>query len=247
MTDDVRRQRLIVSALMALLFAAAAAVEFDALQGDPSADMRAASSNGGTDLQAVIAPLNDTVSNCTQVQLISSGSIVPDGAEIVATLWEVTHEEVTHDFSTANMYFLFEDLGLYKIKLTIWDSEGNSSVDFTAVISVTDYDVDGLPDWWEVHYFGSLNASAQDDVDGDGWTNLQEYTTGRSPVVADAAEPTRSSSFLEDNWRYILIAVLAILAAVLALLYPKYRKKRKEIEKKKIQYAIDIDKSLKED
>jgi hypothetical protein len=52
----------------------------------------------------------------------------------------------------------------------------------------------GLPDSWELPYFGSLNASgngANGDPDGDGFTNLQEYRAGLNPLVYDALRFTQ--------------------------------------------------------
>ena len=48
-----------------------------------------------------------------------------------------------------------------------------------------DQDQDGLPDWWEMLYFGNLNQTANGDPDGDGLTNLQEYQLGTNPTLAD--------------------------------------------------------------
>jgi Big-like domain-containing protein/carboxypeptidase family protein/beta-propeller repeat-containing protein/IPT/TIG domain-containing protein len=45
-----------------------------------------------------------------------------------------------------------------------------------------DSDGDGLPDNWELQYFGNLNQGANGDPDGDGVTNLQEYQQGRNPT-----------------------------------------------------------------
>jgi len=48
-----------------------------------------------------------------------------------------------------------------------------------------DSDQDGLPDNWEMAYFGSLIASPGGDPDGDGKTNLQEFENGTNPLVPD--------------------------------------------------------------
>jgi len=59
---------------------------------------------------------------------------------------------------------------------------GVASNSLTFAVGDTDVDADGLPDWWEALYFGNLNQGANDDPDGDGITNLQEYQQGRNPT-----------------------------------------------------------------
>jgi subtilisin family serine protease len=46
-----------------------------------------------------------------------------------------------------------------------------------------DSDANGLSDWWESRYFGSVTsgASTTDDLDGDGWTNLGEFLDNADP------------------------------------------------------------------
>lgn len=44
-----------------------------------------------------------------------------------------------------------------------------------------DADHDGLPDFWEIAYFGNITPSPTDDPDGDGRSNLQEYQQGSDP------------------------------------------------------------------
>ena len=39
----------------------------------------------------------------------------------------------------------------------------------------------GLPDSWEITYFGNLNQTATGDFDGDGVSNLQEFLDGTNP------------------------------------------------------------------
>ena len=55
-----------------------------------------------------------------------------------------------------------------------------------------DKDKDGLPDDWEIFYFGDLEQGANDDPDGDGLTNLQEYNLSAS--MRDASDTDTSYS-----------------------------------------------------
>lgn len=52
-----------------------------------------------------------------------------------------------------------------------------------------DSDGDGIPDFWELRYSHLANwldsSDADDDLDGDGYTNLQEYLNGLSPDNRD--------------------------------------------------------------
>ena len=41
----------------------------------------------------------------------------------------------------------------------------------------------GLPDWWQMEYFGNLLEPTNGDFDGDGITDLQAYTNGADPNV----------------------------------------------------------------
>lgn len=46
----------------------------------------------------------------------------------------------------------------------------------------------GLPDSWEMQYFGNLNQTATGDYDGDGVDNLQEFLDGTNPTNAASAD-----------------------------------------------------------
>lgn len=54
--------------------------------------------------------------------------------------------------------------------------------------AVADTDADGLPDWWEQLYFANPTAAVSgQDSDGDGFTNLQEFSAATDPTTAASA------------------------------------------------------------
>jgi len=71
---------------------------------------------------------------------------------------------------------------------------------------------DGIPDWWMLKYFGHATGQpsdlsrAQDDADGDGLSNGQEYLTGTDPtnfnsVLALQVSPvTGASNAVSLTW-----------------------------------------------
>ena len=55
------------------------------------------------------------------------------------------------------------------------------------LVRTLDTDNDGLPDDWEMFYFGNLDQGANDDSDGDGVSNLNEDRAGTDPTQATSA------------------------------------------------------------
>jgi len=54
--------------------------------------------------------------------------------------------------------------------------------------SFADSDSDGLPDVWEIQFFGNLAQGAGGDPDGDGVNNLTEFRQGRHPMAGAVAD-----------------------------------------------------------
>lgn len=193
---------------------------------------------------AVIGWLPNEVSNGTWWNLDASQSTDPD-AIITNYTWSITINNATTYIYAMGESFKFKALGLYKILLTVRDSNGNSSTAFTAVYSIIDLDGDALPDWWEVKYFGSIpEQSGSDDYDHDGYTNLQEYASGTDPTVKDA-QPTLIEN-LKANWMY-LAAIAAVIVAIAIALWPIMKKRRKQEEKKTVEAALEIERALQGD
>lgn len=59
------------------------------------------------------------------------------------------------------------------------------SVFFTTPAYADDTDGDGLPDSWEMSYFGDLDEGTYDDPDTDDYPNIVEYQLATSPILAN--------------------------------------------------------------
>jgi len=235
-----------VACAFSMVFSAALILQTYEVVG-PEGCMRAEVLQDPDAPSAVIAPLPSEISNGTLWYLDGSGSHTSDPSRsIVNYTWEIYFRtgETTQYIYAKKQQFMFRDLGLYIITLTVTDSLGLTGTTFTAVYSILDSDSDGLPDWWEMYYFNSLDQSGSDDADGDGWTNLQEYANGLDPEEGDP-QPGLVQD-LKESWYYLVILAVAIVVAILLML-PFFRRRRKEQEDKKISAAIEIERALDED
>jgi hypothetical protein len=52
---------------------------------------------------------------------------------------------------------------------------------FLRAKSWVDNDGQGLPDWWQLNYFGQTGVDAWADLDGDGLSNIEEFYRGTNP------------------------------------------------------------------
>lgn len=66
---------------------------------------------------------------------------------------------------------------------------------------VPDLDSDGLPDTWELQYFGDINQSPESDFDSDGLSNLLEFALASNPANP-VSVPVYSTGLHQDTESY---------------------------------------------
>jgi len=193
---------------------------------------------------AVITPLPDYVSNGSWYDLNGTSSYDTNGGLIKDWYWEISLG-TTVETSHASLHrYLFKEVGLYKINLTVTDSQNQSNRSFTAVVAVLDKDGDNMPDWWELNYMETVNESGTGDFDSDGYTNLEEYARGTDPGELDP-QPGFVDEMV-DHW-YVFVLAAAVIVGIILAIWPFLKRRRKVTEKKKIAAAIAIDRALEQE
>lgn len=91
----------------------------------------------------------------------------------------------------------------------------NSVNDFNSITETVihysvpaDTDNDGLPDVWELFYFGNLTNTPAGDPDGDGQSNAYEFLHGTDPTVFNVSGDTDGDG-LPDSWEMAHFGTLA--------------------------------------
>ena len=90
-----------------------------------------------------------------------------------------------------------------------------------------DSDDDGLSDNWEQKYFGNLNKNAEDDSDGDGFTNLQEYKENTDPSDENDYPEKQDGKLITT----VLIAIGVVLIAIILVWFFAIRPRKLKPEK----------------
>ena len=78
--------------------------------------------------------------------------------------------------------------GVYELRFKASDGDLYSERRTTLTIyGSIDSDGDGLPDEWEMSYFGTLDRNGTGDYDGDGVSDYLEYLYGTDPTIVENA------------------------------------------------------------
>ncbi len=181
------------------------------------------------------------------------------------------------EFVGLNGRWNFPSAGSYMITLRVVDSAGNyiqaqKNITVSGVRDDDDFDNDGMTNKWEDEY--GLDkydpTDAEEDSDGDGLTNAEEYLNLTDPRRRDSdgdgspdgedyspldslvwKEPKEEEDWTDDTTNIIVIiviilVVLLILIALFVFLLMRSRKKAKEEEEKRKQ-AEQMQKTMYED
>ncbi|MCE9616549.1 MAG: hypothetical protein K8T26_19920 [Lentisphaerae bacterium] len=110
--------------------------------------------------------------------ITNAGAYVIVGPPTLTNYWIKAHR----DSNTNGVCEFWEAWGSYALN-PIYLTNSSTGVDI--VLSDPDTDSDGMPDWWEVAYFGGTNRTDASDADTDGLNNRDEFLHGTDPTRAD--------------------------------------------------------------
>ena len=85
----------------------------------------------------------------------------------------------------ANLSLSGTNLGFFSVIL----SSSSGSITSAPAALWPDINRNGIPDWWELYYFGNLHQPGGADFDGDGVDNLHEYLEGTDPTNPASFNP----------------------------------------------------------
>jgi len=122
----------------------------------------------------------------------------------------------------------YDTSGKYIFQIEATDKANNVVNTFDKTFWITsdlnDKDDDGMPDWWEEKY--GLDPEdpndANQDPDGDGYSNLEEYKRGTNPIKDIFSE--NAVSRIKENSLYLSGSIVMFLVIFLLSLFSRRRK-----------------------
>jgi hypothetical protein len=149
---------------------------------DPPGNLTSVSATGPT------AP---SITTQPQPQLIESNAEVT--LSVVATGAGLTYQWLSNGVpiigATGDSLVLTNVPLVNSTNFRVVVSNASGVVTSSPVALWADSNGNGIPDWWEMQYFGNLNQTAAGDYDGDGVDNLDEYLEGTNPTNAASYDP----------------------------------------------------------
>lgn len=121
----------------------------------------------------------------------------PHGLRPASTNWGASGSvSSTPNLLTSNVNgyrFVYREVDGVRVVDSTGASAGSASLTLTSnkvatahlVLETSDSELDGIADWIEWFYLGTLGTNAQSDRDVDGWTFVLETIQGFHPRVVD--------------------------------------------------------------
>jgi PKD repeat protein len=182
-------------------------------------------------------------------EILFNAGTSSDDQEVVKYEWDFGDESTDSGKETSHT---FTAPGKYSVNLTVTDDldlKGYIEKSITIVEDKADLDADAMPDYWEGQYgLDQTTNDANNDSDGDGLTNLQEFENGTRPNRED----TDNDNYLDDpkdknsipkvgkadgddeldllTILMLVAVIIIILIIIMLLLLIKKRRKREEEE-----------------
>ena len=176
------------------------------------------------DLVSVITPNPLSISLLAQPQSQLLESNAPVTFSVVASGAGLTYQWLSNGVAIAGATgdsLLLSDLaGTNFAKYSVIVSNPSGSVTSAPAAIWPDSNGTGMPDWWQLQYFGNLNQLPTGDFDGDGVDNLDEYLEGTNPTNALSFDPrlylqsVNGTVSAVPNQPYYLMGQIITLSAI---------------------------------
>lgn len=178
-------------------------------------------------------PATQGIGDIVAFACVATDNIGIQTANAIVTAPDGSRTNYSLELSSTGKYMssdTFELVGRYTFYIIVSDYANNtlttSSKSFWITTDIDDTDGDGLPDWWEKKYKLDPKSiiDATMDGDGDGYSNLEEYTRGTNPQK-DIFIQNAIVRIKENGW-YLLGSLALFVLLVILSLYGKRRRSR---------------------
>jgi hypothetical protein len=167
------------------------------------------------------------------ITCIATDNVGIETAEVTIIYPDESKEKKDMTFSSDGKYVYnkkYNELGKYSFYIVVKDEAGNEAVTdsktFWVTLDVNDADNDGMPDWWEEKYGLDPEdpSDANQDLDADDYTNLEEYKMGTNPAKDIFLE--NAGYGIKENGGFLVVSLVLFIVIVLMSIYGKRRRLR---------------------
>jgi hypothetical protein len=135
--------------------------------------------------------------------------------------------------------------GQYSVKLVVRDNEKSESEKEISLTLSEDLDGDNILDTWEKEYGlrWTNRRDAMEDLDSDGYSNLEEFEAGTNPYNKND-HPSDGESAADYSWLIYIGIIVAIVIILLVLFMVIQKRKSKKAMEDIDQLAYPVEESF---